>query len=61
MEIRLRVPELAILLCGFTAIGIIAGIMIGSGKSNSFQLVYMGLILFPMLTIIVRKRYKVRG
>jgi hypothetical protein len=58
MEIRLKISQLIIVVIGLLAAGILIGLMAVDNVPLSSGLIYLGLILLPVFTIIFKKRYK---
>ncbi len=58
MEIRLKIYELLLLALGLIFIGIIVGLTLANDFSVKNGIIYSFMILFPVLSIIFRKRYK---
>ncbi len=58
MEIRLNIWEIAFVIFGLLTSGTITGLIIAAEQTSYFYLVYLFMILIPVFTVIIRKRYK---
>ncbi|HLG03615.1 MAG TPA: hypothetical protein VI731_08475 [Bacteroidia bacterium] len=58
MEIRFKPLELVIVFLGLLATGTIIGMAIGGALTAQSSLLYAGLTLIPMISIVLRKRVR---
>jgi hypothetical protein len=59
MEIRLKIHELLLVVLGLISIGITVGLTIAGIFSVKNGIIYSLMCLFPVLSIILRKKYSI--
>lgn len=59
MQIRLKIWEIIVVALGFLLAGIMIGLTMTEEFSLSFGLTMVGLTILPILSLIVKRRYKV--